>query len=59
MNLMYKRITKLISEKASLVIILGKKSTIFLMEAPQTGFDVARGLENVTPRGYNYNKNKK
>ena len=37
----------------------GGKSTYFLLEASQAGFETARGLENLTPRGHNNNKNKK
>ena len=38
--------------------IFVKKSAIFWWEAPQTGFETARGLENLTPRGHCINKNK-
>ena len=37
--------------------ILGVESTILWLEPPQTGFETARGLENLTPRGHDNNTN--
>ena len=53
-----KRTTKLMSEKASLVEILGKQVVVFSSETPHTDSEPVVGLENLTPRGHNKNEPK-